>query len=112
MKLGDFKTGQIVVDQYGNEYKVVTVDYDDKYSPVELVCTKFVTNSRVDYVFEFKCVGDKFWISGLNDDYDKSEFNPYVTIGSLKLKADLYDEIEKLKKRIEYLENLICSDYK
>ena len=42
MKLEDVKIGQIVVDKFGNEYEITYVDYNNKVTPVEMVCIKFI----------------------------------------------------------------------
>ena len=64
MKLEDIEVGQTVVDEFGNEYVVEIVDYDDYDSlPVSLRCTKFVKWVAVqERCVMFRRVGDCFWI--------------------------------------------------
>lgn len=119
MKLEDVKIGQIVVDKFGNEYEITYVDYNNKVTPVEMVCIKFIEKSYVGSVFHFDKVGTKLCII-IDDKWYCSEiFKPDVTVESLKLKTDneeidlksLLNEIEELKKRVAYLEKLNCSEY-
>jgi hypothetical protein len=44
MKLEDIKIGQFLKDKFGNRYKVVEVNEDDDFAPVELKCVKFVNS--------------------------------------------------------------------
>lgn len=72
--------------------------------------------SYVGSVFCFDKVGTKLCII-IDDKWYCSEiFKPDVTVESLKLKTDneeidlksLYEKIEKLEKRVAYLENMVC----
>lgn len=44
MKLEDIKIGQFLKDKFGNRYKVVEVNEDDDFAPVELKCVKFANS--------------------------------------------------------------------
>lgn len=91
MKLKEIEVGMAVVDKYGNEYKVVSVDKRDNFMPVELICTKFLKRILVqkwgDVSFEQE--GESFYIYksnkvARNDCCDVG----CITVKSLKPKSD------------------------
>ena len=90
MKLKDIKVGQVVVDKFGNEYKVLFVCADGDDMPVELECIKFSEKVNVDDTFTFNRIGQCFWIYKSKK---IAKFNVeavdnlhFVTVKSLKLK--------------------------
>lgn len=64
MKIENIKSGMFVKDKFGNEYKVV----DIRRNTVRLICKKFVKSVRIDSVFKFQKVDDKFWITTSEED--------------------------------------------
>lgn len=86
MKVEYIEAGQTVVDNFGNEYVVEIVDYDDSM-PVSLRCTKFVKWVVVQkHGVMFRCVDDYFWIYKSENVAKKDGVEHCITVESLKLK--------------------------
>lgn len=86
MTLEEIKVGQTVVDNFGNEYVVEIVNYDD-WMPVWLRCTKFVELAVVqERGVMFRCVGDCFWIYKSKKVAKKDGVEKCITVESLKPK--------------------------
>lgn len=90
MKLKNVKVGQILIDKFGNEYRVLFVanDYD---MPVELECVKFSQCVNVDGNFTFTRIGQCFWIFKSKKRAKCHGTRPFIdhhfiTLKSLKLK--------------------------
>lgn len=61
MKFEDVKVGGILQDQYGNVYEVLEIKGEPKYI-VNLKCITLVRSVKVEYQFEFKMVGQAWWV--------------------------------------------------
>ena len=86
MKLEDIEVGQTVVDEFGNEYVVEIVNYDD-WMPVYLICTKFVKCVTVQkHGVMFECVDDYFWIYKSENVAKQDGVEHCITVESLNLK--------------------------
>ena len=64
MKIENIKVGMFVKDKFGNEYKVV----DIRRNTIRFICKKIVKSVRIDSVFKFQKVDDKFWITTSEED--------------------------------------------
>ena len=90
MKLKDFEIGQLVLDQYGNEYEVLGLDPLEYY--VQLRCTKYVKRAEICkgvYVTNIRDIIFAINTEYLNEKYNlKSDETKYITTQSLKHKSE------------------------
>lgn len=102
MKIEDVKTGMFVKDKLGNEYKVV----DIRRNTVRLICKKFVKSARIDSVFKFQKVDDKFWITTSEEDAKEIFGNDIdISIKSIEpIKNPNKKILKKFLKRIDKIE--------
>lgn len=61
MKLEELKVGQYLQDQYGNQFKVLTVEPQDAQC-VELECTYFNQRVAVGDGIYFESAGQAWWV--------------------------------------------------
>lgn len=66
MKLQDAHIGMEVVDKFGNEYVIISLDMSDM--PVELECTKFVQKCyTTNSMMAFRAKGNICWINDIDE---------------------------------------------
>ena len=103
MKCENLKIGQLVLDQYGNEYEVLRLN-DLPYYAV-LKCTKFVKRAEVrhdEYVTSVTQV-----IHAINTEYFGEKYGlstdeaKYITIQSLNRKVEYILNEKHIEKRID-----------
>lgn len=92
MNFNDIRENMLVVDRFGNEYRVHTIDRaeDDRGMPIKLECTKHVRDIRVDDDFAFLEVGQRLWVyksKGAAKKYLLENNAKIITVKSLKPKS-------------------------
>lgn len=93
MNLNDVREDMLVVDRYGNEYRVHVIDRseDDRGMPIKLECIKYVKPIRVDDDFCFSEVGQRLWIyksKGAARKYLFENTARIITVKSLRPKSE------------------------
>lgn len=102
MKLENMKIGQLVLDQYGNEYEVLRLHELPYYATLK--CTKFVKRAEVRYDEYITSVCQV--VNAINTEYFgekyglKTDETKYITIESLKSKADIVFDETHIEERI------------
>ena len=103
MKYTDLTVGQLVLDQYGNEYEVLRLNNLQYYAAIK--CTKFVKRAEVhrgEYVTSVTQV-----IHAINTEYFEEKYGfksnemKYVTIQSLNRKVEYILNEKHIEKRID-----------
>lgn len=114
MKCENLKVGQIVFDQYGNEYEVLRLNDLPYYA--EIKCTKLV--KRAEVCRDWYVGGVSHAVHVINTEYFeekcglKTDESKYITIQSLKRKVeyildekhiegrfdDIFDKVDKLEQ--------------
>lgn len=90
MKLEDVKVGQIVKDEFDNEYIIEKITGDDSM-PVKLKCTKFLKPIQVQKLGDvyFNKAGKSFYIyKSKKVVLEKGCDTDCITVESLKLKGE------------------------
>ena len=89
MKYSELKVGQTVVDQYGNEYEVLALDYLKHY--VSIKCKRFVCRAKISK--DQSLVGASHCVYVINTKYLEEQYGlknadpQYVTVATLRPKA-------------------------
>ena len=93
MDFNDIRENMLVVDRYGNEYRVHAIDRaeDDRGMPIKLECIKHVKDIRVDDDFAFLEVGQRLWVyksKGAARKYLLENTARIITVKSLRPKSE------------------------